>query len=83
MRVGRIEWGYFSVSAPGGSEDEFGAGGCGLVEFEGVEAGALWHLVGEEVGEVEEEVLSGGLEVDVEQFGGIASEGAFLWCALV
>lgn len=43
-----------------------------------METGALGHLVGEEVGEIEEEVLCGGLEVDIEQLGGIASEGALL-----
>ena len=40
-----------------------------------MESGALGQFVGEEVGEVHEEVFGGGLEGDVEQFGRIAAEG--------
>ena len=56
------------------SEDELGAGGLGLVELETVETDAWRELPVEEAGEVEEQVLRGGLELDKNQLGGIATE---------
>lgn len=57
-----------------GLKDEFGTGGLGLVEFEGVEAGAGREAAVEEVGEMHKEVLAGGLEVDEDEFGGIVTK---------
>lgn len=58
-----------------GLQNQLRAGGFGLVEFEGVEPGADGEGSVEEVGEIEEEVLGGGLEIDPNKFGGKAFQG--------